>query len=472
MSNHTGQSLTQTQQLGLRLSQAQVRFVRLLEMSSQELDDAVYKEMEENPALTIADANEDEEKAQGAGKDSYSPLPLPARRRDPDKNYDYLTPADTDVSLYNVLERQIETLPVEGKAREAALYIAGTLDGNGFLSRPLEAVASDMFFAEGVKADEKTMEEALELVQSLDPPGVGARNLRESLLLQVDRLLPMQTKGSEQEENLLLARRVLETYFDELALRHTHKLQSALKIPAARLEKVMETIRRLNPKPGAAYGDWSRQSNYIIPDFIVTTDNGEIHIALNNSLPELAVEKSFSDAMRQLEHNRKNHKGFEFITSRYNDAREFMKVLSRRQQTLYDVMTAIIKIQRDYFLTEDESRLKPMGLKDVADVTGFDMSVISRSTRNKYVSVPWGILPLRFFFSEAFGTQDSEDSASGREIENAIKKLVDGEDKKHPLSDDALCRLLREQGYNVSRRTVNKYRDRLGIEVSRLRRKY
>jgi RNA polymerase sigma-54 factor len=470
------QGLTQTQRQTMRLSQSQVRFVRALEMSAPEFDEAVKREVEENPALeasydeTGADSQKDNEASDsnrddnGNDRDDNGDIPATGART---KRQEFFPSADTAESLYEVLERQIDTLSITEDEKNAAKYIVGNLDSNGYLTRDLQAIANDLLFSENIDLSEEVMMQGLLIVQGLEPHGVGAKSLQECLLLQLRPLLE-HTVNASQRQIIEYATTIVERHFDLLALRHTHKLQAALHINEETLKAAMEVILRLNPKPGAAYGGAPSQFNYVVPDFIVSIDDGEITLTLNNSFPELIIEKSFSQAMREMSEHRKQRKGSEFVVSRFNDAREFIKIIQRRQDTLQTVMTAIIALQKEYFLTEDESKLKPMGLKDIGEMTGYDLSVVSRSTKNKYVSLPWGILPLRFFFSEAFGNE-GEDAASGREIETAIRKLVEEEDKRHPLSDDAICKALTKDGYEVSRRTINKYRERLGIPVSRLR---
>jgi RNA polymerase sigma-54 factor len=478
------QGLTQTQKQVMRLSQAQVRFVRSLEMSAQEFDEAVKREVEENPALEAnydtdntndsydgntanTDNGGDSQEQTNKENDDSLPLAIPHRG----KSYEFYASADNSESLYNFLEHQInETMQLSPDVEQAAKYIIGNLDSNGYLTRDTTALSNDLLFSEGIEISDSDMKEGLRVVQSLDPAGVGARSLQECLTLQIESLLKA-AEGSPNAKIIGYARDIIVNHFDLLGLRHTHRIQSLLRISEEEMKLAMEIILRLNPKPGAPYGGSPSQFNYVVPDFIVHIEDDEITINLNNSLPELNIGMSFTKAMEDMARHRKQRKGSEFTINRYNDAREFIKIIERRQETLTRVMTAIIAIQKEYFLTEDESKLRPMGLKDIGEMTGYDLSVVSRSTRNKYVALPWGVLPLRFFFSESFGNE-GEDAASGRKIENAIRKLIDNEDKRHPLSDDAICKALRAEGYDVSRRTINKYRDRLEIPVSRLRKQH
>lgn len=446
-----GTNITQEQRLSLRLSQSQLRYVRLLEMSAPEVDNAVAKELDENPAL---DKEENSEQKEETPRYFYSALPT-------SPSYDFYAPADDSQNLYDVLSAQIDQRQLSERDARLAHYVIGSLDSNGYLTRTPQSLADDYFFSEGEDVNADDMTHAIEIVQSLDPAGIAAADLRQSLLIQIKRLSPSATRDD--------ALKIIESQFEAFVMRHSHKIVSALKMPQNRIQDAYNLIRTLNPKPGAALNADASASSAIIPDFIVNVVDGELEIKLNNILPELTIEKSFSDAVSMMQQRaEKRSDGYEFIVARYNDAREFIKILKRRQETLFTVMTAIVNIQRDYFLNEDESYLRPMGLKEISAATGLDISVVSRATNNKYVVLSHGgILPLRFFFSEAFG--EGENESSGREIETAIKKLIEQEDKQRPLSDDAICNSLREMGYPVSRRTVNKYRDRLGIPVARLR---
>ena len=284
------------------------------------------------------------------------------------------------------------------------------------------------------------------------------------MLLQIDAL-------KHNDENAI-ARKIIAEHFSEFSLKHYDRIMSMLKIDRSLFDKVLKTILNLNPKPGAALGNSQSDSQLqqIIPDFIIDIDDNDIKITLNNNIPDLHIEESFENAVKRMESNakRREEQGKEFIISRYNEARDFIEAMRLRQETLFAVISAVVKIQKQYFLTEDEHELRPMALKDVASMTGYDISVISRSTANKYLSTPWGILPLRFFFSEGVG--EGDDEASAREIQAAIKALIEKEDKLHPMSDDLICKTLNEKGYSIKRRTIAKYRDRLGIPVARLRR--
>ena len=471
------QSLSIDQRISIRLSAQQLRFVRLLECNAPELEDAVDKELEDNPALTVEDNSPSE------AKDSPSfNLYASNRSRDDFADYDF-SPADTGESLYEALSRQIAERNLPEKTRRAALYIIGSLDTNGYLRRPLRNLVDDMDFREGLHVTLPEAEKALSEITDLEPYGVGARDLRECLRIQL-----VHMPQSQQRDDAL---RIIDEQFEEFSLKHTHRIISGLKIDKQRVKEAINLIISLNPKPGASFSSEQDASNIIIPDLLISEEDGKITVSTANNIPELAIDRSFSEAMESIEgsdaqkdtseeekpaDSQRAEKVSEFVSTRYNDARDFIAILKQRQETLLSVMSAIVKIQHEYFRTQDIYKMKPMILKDIAAITGLDLSVISRATNNKYVSTPWGIFPLRFFFSDTIGDDDadgdSDDSSeplTNRKIEAEIKALVEHEDKAHPLSDEKIRQLMEERGYDVSRRTVAKYRDRVGIPVARLR---
>ena len=446
----------QTQRLQQRLSAQQVRYVRLLEMNEEEVEAAVDRELEENPALEKKEESPTEARY-------YNPRPQ-AEPRDWSQ-----VDADDTETLYDHLSAQIRERELPEMIRKIALYIIGNLDSNGYLQRTPAAMANDLAFGPGIDASDGQIRQALQVVQSLDPAGVGASNLREALELQLERMPQSQTR----DDGL----RILREGFEAFTMKHTHRLVTLLKLPQQRVDEAVALILTLNPKPGSAVGGGrGSTAAAVVPDFIVdVSPSGQISVALPSRLPQLDIEESFSEAVRRLQKkpDKESRKGNEFILSRYGDARDFIAILQQRSQTLMAVMTAIVKIQHDYFLSQDERDLRPMTLKDIAEMIGMDVSTVSRATAGKYVATPGGILPLRFFFSEGYdsGGEEGGERVSARSVQAALRALIEGEDKKHPLSDESLCRLLGEQGYTVKRRTVAKYRDNMGLPVARLRRK-
>lgn len=452
------QSLSLEQKTVMRLSLQQLRFTKLLEYTAPELEEAIDRELEENPALEIDD---DQEVA-------HEEIPryrlYSQQNNNEDQNYDF-SPPDTGETLLDALLRQLSERTMPDLTRTTARYIIGNIDSNGYLRRPLSGIINDMAFGPGINVDENTAREALDIVRDFEPYGVGASDLRECLLLQL-RHMPKSQAVKD-------ATRIIEDQFEAFSMKHSHKIIAALKISPERVKEAVEVIKALNPKPGAAFASSMDTSNVIVPDINVNVEDGEISISTNNRIPELTIDRTFSEAVSELNANadRKARKGNEFIISRYNDARDFIKILKQRQETLINVMTAIVKIQKEYFLTQNIYRLKPMMIKDISAMTGYDLSVVSRATTNKHVNTPWGIFPLRFFFSDSIGQENAEDTEvlTNRKIEAEIKKIVEDEDKKHPLSDEKIKLEMVKKGYDVSRRTIAKYRDRTGIPVARLR---
>lgn len=451
------QSLSLEQRTVMRLSAQQLRFVKLLEYTAPELEEAIDRELEENPALEI------EEEA------PVQPEDTPRFRNynssdSEEKNYDF-SPPDSGETLLDALLRQLSERNLPDQIRTAARYIIGNIDSNGYLRRPLNGIINDMAFGPGITVSENEAQLALETVQDFEPYGVGASDLKECLRLQLVHLPKSVVRDDALD--------IIDNQFEAFTMKHPHRIISGLKISKERTQEAISLIRSLNPKPGSSFSNSFEASNIIVPDLNVNIEDGQISISTNNRIPELTIDRTFSEAMAQLSRNaeRKAKKGNEFIMNRYNDARDFIKILKQRQETLMNVMTAIVEIQKEYFLTQDIYRLRPMMIKDISARTGYDLSVVSRATTNKHVSTPWGVFPLRFFFSDSIGNENQQDgeTLTNRKIEAEITKLVEGEDKRHPLSDEKIRQEMEARGYDVSRRTIAKYRDRQGIPVARLR---
>lgn len=455
----SGQSLALDQRLTMRLSAQQLRFVKLLEFNAPELEDAIEREIEDNPALEVVEEAPQQERE------------LPRYRTDVNNtsaddwsNYDF-SPADSGETLYDSLLRQLSERNLSENELNAAKYIVGNLDSNGYLRRQLPNIINDMAFGPGIEVSIDEAQTALDTVKDFEPYGVGASDLRECLLIQLKHL----SESQERDDAI----KIIDSQFEAFSMKHTHRIITGLKMDKERVKNAIDLIVSLNPKPGASINPDSENANIIIPDLIINNEDGDLSVALNNRIPELDIDRSFSEAVREMEATAKKRakKGSEFVITRFNDAKDFIRILKQRQETLISVMTAIMKIQEEYFQTQDVYRLKPMMIKDVAALTGFDLSVISRATNNKYVATPWGIFPLRFFFSDSIGDEgdDTTEILTNRKIEAEISALVEKEDKRHPLSDEKIRQEMQERGYDVSRRTVAKYRDRQGIPVARLR---
>ncbi|MCM1376841.1 MAG: RNA polymerase factor sigma-54 [Clostridium sp.] len=455
-----GLQLEQRQRL--RLSQQHLRYVKMLELNAPEFDEVVERELDDNPALE----SKEEETPPESVQDETPYYLRYTRNESADEATTEIVAVDDSDTLYDNLIRQISERNVSPEIARIARYLAGNVDSNGYIRRDLVNIVDDMEFNHGIVTDIETARKALDLIRSLDPPGVGARDLRDTLILQLERMPAGETRDD--------ALRILENKFEEFTMRHYQKLISSLGLTRERTMEAVALIRTLNPKPGASFGGSSESlGNVIIPDFIVENRDGQLNITLNNRVPMLGIEQSFEEAVAALKRDapgRRKRKGSEYIISRYNEARDFIKIIRQRQQTMMQVMTAILQIQYDYFITEDIDRLHPMMIKDIANITGLDISTISRATANKYVATPWGVFPLRYFFSDTIGNED--EGLTNRKIEAEIKSLVDSEDKRNPLSDEKICRALNDKGFDVSRRTIAKYRDRTGIPVARLRKEF
>lgn len=452
------QALALEQKTVMRLSQQQLRFTKLLEYTAPELEEAIDRELEENPALEI------EEDSSDATQDIPRYRLYANNHSADDQTYDF-SPADAGESLLDALLRQLSERNLPDMVRTTARFIIGNIDSNGYLRRPLQGIVNDMAFGPGINVDFETAQQALETVRDFEPYGVGAADLRECLQLQ---LLHMPKSQASTD-----ALNIIENQFEAFSMKHSHKIVSALKLSPERVKEAIELIRTLNPKPGTAFASSLDTSNVIVPDLNISVEDDQIFISTNNRIPELTIDRTFSEAMAAMNAtaSKKAKKGNEFIISRYNDARDFIRILKQRQETLMNVMSAIVKIQKEYFLTQNIYRLKPMMIKDISALTGYDLSVVSRATTNKHVNTPWGIFPLRFFFSDSIGSENSEDVEvlTNRKIEAEITKIVEEEDKHHPLSDEKIRLEMEKRGYDVSRRTIAKYRDRKGIPVARLR---
>lgn len=472
--------LSLSQKLQQRLSPLQMRFVRLLEMNGPEIEDEVRRELDDNPALEVAEntdtslsdtdtefneSAEDLQRADYRDEDDIPAYRLDPRNHSRDDGYFEPVAVAEESSLSESLMRQLAETDMTPQDLLIARYIVGNLDDNGYLTRTLTQILDDLAINAGIDIDMEYLRAIVRRVRSLDPPGVCAFDLRDCLELQLKRL-PV-TDATK------LALEIVGHYFDVFSLRHFDRLAAMLGVDKEQLREADDIIRSLNPKPGGQLGDseGDEKSRHIIPDFNVEVDGDTVVLTLVNNIPELAIESSFvSDGQKFIDSSapRVRREAQAFINRKREDAAEFIDLLKLRQQTLYRVMSAIVKWQHDFFMSEDEATLRPMILKDVAAETGYDISVISRATAGKYVATSGGIYPLKFFFNEKVS---GDEESSSHEILAALRELIAGEDPDHPLSDDALMKLLVDKGYDIARRTVAKYRERLGIPVARLRKK-
>lgn len=460
-----------------RLTPMQVQFVRMLEMTGPELEGEVDRALDEMPALEVVDKvgqdaddneyfNESAEDVQRADYGSDDDVPsymLEARNRGVDDTYYTPVAVNDDLTLSEELMRQLNEMSLTPRQIDVARYIVGNLDANGYLKRTPEAIADDITFAESVETDKKEVVDVLDIIRTLDPPGVGAVDLRDCLLLQLQRKQP--------SPEVTTAREIITHYFDLFSKKHYERLCELLNIDNRQLTEAVDVIAHLNPKPGNQLNDSAIEhiGRQIVPEFQVEigADNN-LTVTLLNNVPELTVSKSFDiDAPQSPGLTRRQQADANtFIRTRRDEAQAFIRTLQMRQTTLLNVMTAIASLQRDFFLTGDETRLKPMILKDVAAATGYDLSVISRATASKFVMAPSGIYPLKFFFNER---PKADDDITSHQIMDAIKTIISDEDKRNPLPDENIAEMLVKKGYNIARRTVAKYRERMGLPVARLR---
>lgn len=371
-------------------------------------------------------------------------------------------------SFYDKLKEQMDMQILTDKEKQIMEYLIGSLDEDGLLRKDLDSICDELIIYHNIDVSEKEIEHVLHKLQSFDPAGVGGRSLQECLLLQVKRL-PKGVLRKTMEE-------VFEDYFDEFTKKHWDKIKSGLELNETQLDTLKDEIRKLNPKPGASLGETDgRNMQQINPDFIVdTADDGTITFTLNRgNMPELTVSPSFTDMIETYKRHkdqmsRKDKEALLYAKEKVDKAQGFIEAIKQRRHTLIITMKAIIDIQRQFFLDGDEADLKPMILKDVAERTKLDISTISRVRIEKYVQTKWGVFPLKFFFTDSYTTEDGEE-LSTRKIKIALQHLIENEDKKKPLSDDAISKVMKEKGFPIARRTVAKYREQLGIPVARLR---
>lgn len=477
------QTLTQEQKLTQRLSPLQLQLVPLLQMNSLEIEEKVRSELDDNPALDVNEEtvnNELDKDEEGETFNETSEDIQQADYRDEDDIPYYRTSisnrsADDETpnaiiisesSLVDYLMEQIHERNLNETQLQIAEYIIGNIDDNGYLSRSLAAITDDLVFQTGLDVPEEEVEEVLHVVQDLEPAGVGAQDLQDCLLLQLKR-----KKGNRVSE---LSYHVIKELFDEFSKKHYDKIMSSLGIDDDMMKAIIADIRTLTPKPGNAITGIADESHaqQIIPDFNVEVDGENIMLTLLNNIPELQIAESYSTLYNAFSKrkpvSRQEIETAAAVKINYEKANDFIKVLRHRQETLFRTMRSITIRQRDFFLSGDETRIRPMILKDIAEDTGYDLSVISRATANKYVTTQWGVYPLKFFFNEGLQHESGEE-VSSREIITILKTIIDSENKSRPYSDEQLCSILKKKGYEIARRTIAKYREKLSIPVARLR---
>ncbi len=484
------------QKLQQKLSPQQIQLMKLLQIPTANLETRIKDELEENPALEwemtepaeVAPSTEDyaegsEEVASDTVSDIYNDIDVSAYLQDgEDEIPEYRLQAGngipemedrsfqdaSTVSFYDSLLDQIHWLELKETEQQVAEQLIGSLDEDGYLRRDIQAIVDDLAFRQNIYVAASLVEAVLKRVQELDPPGIAARDLQECLLLQVDRL-------SAEGKDFALARQILSDHFEEFTRKNFDKLQRDLQLTDSDLRDVLQQITKLNPKPGGL-SEGSEQQQYVIPDFFVINHQGRLELTLNSrNAPELRVSQEYRDMLKQYDagskKNRSEKEAVLFIKQKIDSAKWFIDAIQQRQQTLTKVMQCLLEHQQSFFLSGDETELRPMILKDIAGKTGLDISTVSRVANSKFVQTEFGTYRLKFFFSEAVQTESGEE-ASTREVKKILSELVEGEDKKNPLSDDQLTEILTQRGYQVARRTVAKYREQLNISVARLRKEF
>jgi RNA polymerase sigma-54 factor len=377
----------------------------------------------------------------------------------------YEVPLSVGNTFHELLLGQLGLCDFDDKQYLIATHLIGSFDDDGYLRREVRSIVDDLAFAQNVETTEIEILEVLHVIQTFDPAGVGARDLRECLLIQLDR------KHSD-DQDVVHARMILDKYMDEFSKKHYDKIEKALELNSEELKKAIHEIIHLNPRPGGSYSDEPRSSQHIVPDFIINNSDGVLELSLNSrNAPDLRISRQYTEMLETYSKDTKNKASRDailFVKQKLDAAKWFIDAIRQRQLTLIRTMDAIMNYQKDYFLEGDEKKLRPMILKDIAELVLLDISTISRVANSKYVQTPFGTFLLKSFFSEAMST-DSGEEVSSREVKKILSDAISGEDKKRPLPDEKLMKLLNDKGYNIARRTIAKYREQLGIPVARLR---
>jgi RNA polymerase sigma-54 factor len=471
--------------------------MKLLQVPTANLEERIKEELEENPALEVTEENhedglsedskdefdnadEDEFESEGS-EEEYDNIDISEyvnefdddvsdyKLRDdnyPEMDEQKTIPHRVETSFHELLLDQLGMLSLDERTRRIAEQIAGSIDDDGYLRRDTSSIVDDLAFRQNIETSDEEVEELIGKIQHFDPPGVAARDLQECLLLQLQR---KKSSGRSVE----MAIDVLTNYFEEFTKKHYDKIQRGLNLEDEDFKEVIKQIIRLNPKPGGHVGETNKAESYVVPDFFIFNNSGALELTLNSrNAPDLRISEGYREMLKDYERGSKKDKRQKeavlFIKQKIDAAKWFIDAIKQRQQTLYNTMHTIMDYQHDFFMTGDETMLRPMILKDIAERTGLDISTISRVANSKFVQTEFGTYRLKFFFSESLST-DSGEEVSTREVKKILSNLIEGESKKKPLSDERLTELLQEKGYNIARRTVAKYREQLNIPVARLR---
>jgi len=479
-----------------KLSPQQIQLMKLLQVPTALLEERIKEEIEENPALEEAEEGHEDEydEANDEFKDKETDDAEPDGSEDDYDNIDiseYVSDGDDDVADYKLkddnypeidenktipikVERgfnelmleQLGMLTLTDHQRRIAEQIIGNLDDDGYLRREISAIVDDLAFRQNIETTEGEVAELVLQIQQFEPAGIAARNLQECLLLQLER-------NSNSGKHVEMAIKVLEKYFEEFIKKHYEKIQRGLDLTDEQLKAVINQIIKLNPKPAGIIGEGSKAESYVVPDFFIYNNAGKLELTLNSrNAPDLRISEGYRDMLRDYERGSKKDKrqkeAVMFIKQKIDSAKWFIDAIKQRQNTLLNTMEAIMNYQHEFFISGDETDLRPMILKYIAEATSLDISTVSRVANSKFVQTEFGTYRLKFFFSESLQT-DSGEEVSTREVKKILSDIIEAESKKHPHSDEKLTEMLQEKGYNIARRTVAKYREQLNIPVARLR---
>ncbi|WP_295126401.1 RNA polymerase factor sigma-54 [uncultured Chitinophaga sp.] len=489
---------TQQQKLLQKLSPQQIQLMKLLQVPTAILEERIKEELEENPALeygedeqqpaeefqnteTAAEEGETDDFEPDGSENEYDNIDISEyvsegdddiadyKLRDdnyPDPDEQRTIPIKVETSFHDYLLNQLGMLELPDRKSAIAQQVIGSIDDDGYLRREVSAIVDDLSFSQNISTDEEEIKELIKIIQEFDPPGVCCADLKECLLLQLKR-------RPQDDPGVHTAIQILEYYFDEFTKKHYEKIQKSLGLSDDDLKEAITQIIRLNPKPGGNHATINKAESYVIPDFFILNNNGKLELSLNSkNAPDLRISEGYRDMLRDYDRGDKKDKRQKeavlFIKQKIDAAKWFIDAIKQRQHTLLSTMEAIMNYQHDFFLTGDETTMKPMILKDIADITQLDISTVSRVANSKYVQTEFGTFKLKFFFSESLST-DSGEEVSTREVKKILSDLIGGENKRKPLSDENLTKMLQDKGYNIARRTVAKYREQLNIPVARLR---
>ena len=485
------------QKLLQRLSPQQIQLMKLLQVPTANLEVRIKEELEENPALEQTEeghedaldgeikdefeSSNEEEFDQDGSEDEYENIDISeyvsddddeiAEYKMRDENYGEdeerkIIPVRVETSFHDILVQQLGMLSLDERTMKIAEQIVGSIDDDGYLRRELSSIVDDLAFRQNIIATEKEIEDLIKLVQQFDPPGVCARNLQECLLLQLYKL---RADG----RNVDIPIKAITKYFDEFTKKHYEKIQRGLNLNDDELKDVINIIVHLNPKPGGNAGETNKLESYVIPDFFIVNNGSKLELSLNaKNAPDLRISEGYRDMLKAYDKGNKKDKqqkeAVMFIKQKIDSAKWFIDMIKQRQETLLNTMEAIMHYQKEFFFTGDETTMRPMILKDIAELTSLDISTVSRVANSKFVQTEFGTYRLKFFFSESLST-DSGEEVSTREVKKILSNLIEAESKKKPISDEGLTEMLQQKGYNIARRTVAKYREQLNIPVARLR---